>query len=84
MTPSPGRIRLVVYTRKDCGLCEEFIAGLSAWAGERGMAFAVADVDADPADRERFGLMVPVLVAAGRPLLSGRFDPEVLEELPAE
>lgn len=84
MTPAPGRIRLVVYTRKDCGLCDEFLAELSAWAGKRNVTFTVADVDADPEDRHRFGLMVPVLVADGRPLLNGRFDPDALDQLPAE
>lgn len=84
MTSPRGRARLVVYTREDCGLCEEFLAELSAWAGKRGLAFAVVDVDADPADRQRFGLMVPVVVADGRPLLNGRFDPDVLDELPVE
>lgn len=84
MTPAPGRIRLVVYTRKDCGLCEEFLAELSAWAGKRGMTFTIADVDDDPADRQRFGLMVPVLVVDGQPLLNGRFDADVLDELPTE
>jgi len=73
--------RLAVYTREGCGLCEEMIAELGPWLEGRGLAVAILDVDADPAARDRFGLMVPVLTVDGNPVCSGRFDPDVLEEL---
>jgi hypothetical protein len=61
----------VVYTRDDCGLCEEFIAELSRLE----VAFEVRDVDADPEARRRFGLKVPVLTAGNRIVCHGRLDP---------
>ena len=61
---------IVLYSRRGCGLCE---------AAEELLAFhaphaVVADVDADPGLRERYGLRVPVLVVHGAVVMEGRFD----------
>jgi hypothetical protein len=63
--------RFLVYTRSECGLCEEFIAGLAAL----GIAFDVLDVDEDPLARRRFGLKVPVLTCDGSVVCHGRLEP---------
>ena len=77
----PPASRLALYTRQGCHLCDEMIAELGSWLEGRGLSVAILDVDADPAARARFGLMVPVLTIDGHPVCSGRLDPDVLEEL---
>ena len=66
MTPA----RFLVWTRGDCALCEEFIAGLSGILA----GFEVRDVDEDPVARRRFGLKVPVLTCDGSVVCHGRID----------
>ena len=62
--------RFLVYSRSNCGLCDEFIAELAALA----VAFEVRDVDADPVTRRRYGLKVPVLTCDGSVVCHGRLD----------
>lgn len=65
--------RFIVYTRSDCGLCDEFIARFAAL----GIPFDVLDVDDDPVTRRRFGLKVPVLTCDGSVVCHGQLDPAV-------
>lgn len=79
------RLRLVLYTREGCGLCDEMLDDLAGrLSGQAVVDLELRDVDADDADRARYGLLVPVLVADGRPLCNGRLDPDVLDELLGE
>jgi hypothetical protein len=65
-----GGARLLVYSRADCALCDEFIAGLSDLA----LPFEVRDVDEDPVARRRFGHKIPVLTCGGSVVCHGRLD----------
>ena len=47
-----------LYARTYCHLCDDMAGALR----ERGVAFEVVDVDADPALEARWGLLVPALV----------------------
>ena len=69
--------RFHVYTREDCPLCDDFVAELAAIVP----AFEVADVDADPETRRRFGLKVPVLTCDGRVVCHGRLDRDAVLRL---
>ncbi len=69
--------RFLVYSRSDCGLCDEFIAGLAALP----VAFEVTDVDADPVTRRRFGLKVPVLTCDGSVVCHGLLDADAVLRL---
>lgn len=63
-------MRFLLYTRRGCHLCEtaeDLLAGM-------GVDVLTVDVDANAAAKERFGLRVPVLEAAGRVVMEGRFD----------
>ena len=80
----PTRPRLVLYTREGCGLCDEMLDELVGRLSGQAVDLELRDVDADDADRARYGLLVPVLVADGRPLCNGRLDPDVLDELLGE
>lgn len=55
---------LTLLVRLGCHLCEDAAAMLAG----AGLAFTRVDVDADPALREEYGLLVPVLLHAGREL----------------
>lgn len=73
--------RLAVYTREGCALCEEMLEALRARIGDPSVRIDVLDVDADERARQRFGLKVPVLLADGEPVCSGRLDEDLLDEL---
>ena len=55
---------LVIYTRRDCSLCEQMEAGVRRTAGAD-VPLAVLEIDDDPALVRRFGADVPVLCLDG-------------------
>jgi len=59
-------VRVVVYTRVDCGLCtaaERDVAGICA---ELRVGWAAVDVDSDAQLRAEYGDRVPVIMVDGR------------------
>jgi hypothetical protein len=62
-------IRLILYSRPDCHLCEELAAELAPLIAGRATLEHV-DVSRDPGLTRRYGLRIPV-VAAGDTELSG-------------
>lgn len=81
MSGPNARPRLAIYTREGCSLCEEMIAEAQAQASGRGLTIEILDVDADERARARYGLKVPVLLADGEPVCSGRLDADLLADL---
>jgi hypothetical protein len=74
--------RLVLLTREECGLCEEFLEQLQAFGQGRPLPpLAIEDVDADAEMQRRYGLHVPVLLLDGERVCAHRFDPPELERL---
>jgi Glutaredoxin-like domain (DUF836) len=57
-------VRLRLYGRRDCHLCDEMIAGLRALQPQLAFQLDVLDVDLDPTLEARHGALVPVLVDA--------------------
>jgi hypothetical protein len=57
-------VRLRVYGRRYCHLCDEMIVALRALQSELTFQFEVLDVDSDAALEARYGELVPVLVDA--------------------
>lgn len=57
-------MRLLLYGRAWCHLCEDMAVALRGLQDELDFAFEILDVDADPVLEARFGERVPVLVAA--------------------
>jgi len=51
------------------------LEALAALPVAQGIAVEVADVDRDPALRERYGHKIPVLLLAGELVCHGRLDP---------
>lgn len=67
-----GPVRLTLYSRSWCHLCEDMLAALRVYMAREGrmLDVAVVDVDADPRLVARYDELVPVL--AGVP-----GDPEI-------
>ena len=72
----PGKPRFLLYSRPDCGLCEEMLRQLQALPAAAGVAIDVVDVDREAASRERYGHKVPVLLLGGELVCHGRLQPE--------
>jgi glutaredoxin len=71
-------MRIVLYSRRGCHLCEQAEDMLAAHAPE----IAVIDVDASADLAREFGTRVPVVEVDGRVVIEGRFDePELLARL---
>ena len=60
------RPELVTFlTRTGCSLCEQALPVVERVAAQAGVPVEVRDVDADPADRERWSDHVPVVLLDG-------------------
>jgi thioredoxin reductase (NADPH) len=59
MAPAP--VRLTLYGRRDCHLCETMQAALDALRAELEFTVEVVDVDTSSALTARYGSRVPVL-----------------------
>lgn len=72
-------MRLTLFGRSYCHLCEEMAQALAPLAPELGFTVDVVDVDSDPALEARYGERVPVLVdASGEEICHYFLDPEAL------
>lgn len=58
-------------TRAGCGLCDAALPTVERWAGRFRMAVRVVDTDRD-GTAGRYGDRVPVVLAGGREIASGR------------
>jgi len=70
------KARFLLYSRPDCGLCEEMLLALQSLPQAREFAIDVVDVDDDPAARLRYGHKIPVLLLGGELVCRGQFDAE--------
>jgi glutaredoxin len=74
------KTELLLYTRKDCCLCEEMKSTLSRVAGRVPFALEEIDVDKSPELREKYGNEVPVLFINGRKAFKYRLMAKELEQ----
>ena len=74
-------LRVVMYTRAGCHLCDDAWALLQAAQREYGFALEAQDVDADPALAADHGLCVPVVAVDGKVRFRGRVNPVLLRRL---
>jgi predicted thioredoxin/glutaredoxin len=70
---------VTLYTRRDCGLCDETAEALRRLAPGLRFTLTERDVDADAALRDRYNEIVPVVVVAGRVVAAAPVDPRTLE-----
>ena len=71
--PTAG-LRLTLYGRSHCHLCDEMLSALDPLRGEFGFGIDVVDVDTDADLERRFGDLVPVLMHVGNELCHYRLD----------
>ena len=67
----------ILYTRKGCHLCEEAHSLLQ----QHGFTVELVDIDLNQELRERYGLIIPVVVIGGKERFRGRIDPRLLRRL---
>jgi glutaredoxin len=72
-------LRLRLYTRPGCHLCDEMKLALSRTRVTRSFELEEVDIGADAELTERFGRSIPVLEFQGRALFKGRLDPAEFE-----
>jgi thiol-disulfide isomerase/thioredoxin len=74
-------MRLRVYGRSYCHLCDDMVAALSELQAQLVFQFDLLDVDADPVLEARYGERVPVLVdAAGEEICHYWLDEDALRK----
>lgn len=77
-----GPLRLLLYGRHECGLCNEMREAIDRLAGEFSFVVEHVDVSGDPDLEARFGQEVPVLFIEGRKAFKYRLTlPELREKL---
>ena len=69
-------VEIEFYTKAKCGLCDKAMALLEPIAKEEGATIRKVDIEADPALKERFGTLIPVIAIDGNVLFTYRVDPE--------
>lgn len=74
------KIALVIYTRKDCCLCDEMKAVIRQVAAQSPLALEEIDVDGAPEFQEKYGREVPVLFINGRKAFKYRVTRGELEK----
>ncbi len=74
------KAELVIYTRKDCCLCDEMKAVIHQVAAHTPLALEEIDVDGSPETQEKYGSEVPVLFINGRKAFKYRVTRGELEK----
>lgn len=64
-----GAVRLTLYGREYCSLCQQMRAELNSLAPERGLAVMWVDIDDDDALESRYNTLVPVLVGEAEEMI---------------
>ena len=67
-------LRLTLYGRRYCHLCDEMLVALEPLCEEFGFTIDIVDVDGDAALVERFDTLVPVLTHADTELCHYHLD----------
>lgn len=71
------KLKTVLYTRQGCGLCDEAKATLE----QHGLTVQSVDIDTDPALRDQYNLLVPVIWIGGKERFRGQVNPVLLRRL---
>lgn len=73
------RPELVIYSRRECHLCDVAMEAVDALRGRLDFGVEVRDVDEQDAWREAYGEQVPVGFVDGRKVFKYRVDATALE-----
>ena len=72
-------VRLTLFTRNACPLCDHMALALELMRPRYNFQYEKVDVDSDPKLANRYGLRVPVLVDEETEICSGHCDPNTIE-----
>lgn len=72
---------IVIYTRRECGLCHEAADAIAPIARRRGLSVELVDVDTDAELVRLYGNEVPVVFVNGRKAFKYHVDVARLEAL---
>jgi glutaredoxin len=78
---SSNCLHWVVYTRRNCHLCEDALRHLRKEQSQHGFRLEIIDVDSDQSLAANFGEMVPVIAVNGQIRLWGNINPVLLRRL---
>ena len=73
--------RVVMYSRRTCGLCDEARTVVESVRARVSFAFDEVMIDGDDGMEERYGLRVPVVEVDGREAFEYEVSAEDLEKL---
>lgn len=73
-------LRVTLYSRKGCHLCEDVLQVLQGLQVEFPFSLSVVDIDTDPSLRVRFQYLVPVVDFEGGVALLPPIDPDILRQ----
>lgn len=71
-------MRLRLYLRQHCHLCEDMLLQLQDWQTQLGFELETVDIDRDPALVEQYNTLVPVLMAGDREVCHYFLDEKAL------
>ena len=74
-------MRVTLYSKPDCHLCDDVKADLQALRQELGFTFLTRNIEDDAADFERFRYLIPVVDIADGPMLYAPIDPFELRQV---
>jgi len=83
LRPAAAPVRVTLYTRAGCPLCDEMKAELSRARPVHAFELVEVDIAADPALLERHGRSIPVLEIEGRAAFKGHLTAAEFERKPA-
>ncbi|MBI2886864.1 MAG: glutaredoxin family protein [Chloroflexi bacterium] len=66
-------LELELFVKPGCHLCQEAAALLRRLQRDYAFSFQEVDINRDPALREEYGDIIPVVEVSGRPLLAAPF-----------
>lgn len=72
---------VTLYTRVQCGLCDETAAALRALSGDLRFTLVEIDIDTDAALQERYNDVVPVVAVGERVIAQAPIDEGALRAL---
>jgi glutaredoxin len=75
------RLKIVMYTRNGCHLCDEALAVLASEQKRRGFEIETVDIDGDATLKEKYGECVPVVAIDGKVYFRGRVNAVLLRRL---
>lgn len=79
--PDLSHLKVIVYTRNGCHLCESALEKLNHWQSQCGFSLEFVDVDKEEELQKRFGEQVPVVTVNGKVRFRGCVNEVLLKRL---